>query len=200
MKNIFKLKVFIILSFILLVFVSACFKHANYAFITEENSIDSTIAIRALRKMHTVGDMETIQKSLAIVGWVVANDEHDNLYKTISIQDSTGGILLLLDGTNLYQDFPVGALLKIRVQNLVLTDYRRMYQLGAGIDSSTGSMNVIGLPVPLFSKHITVLKDQINLDNQVLESRIAQISSLTNIASSAAQLGFITIKQIEYIK
>lgn len=49
-------------------------------------------------------------------------------------------------------------------------------------------------------EEISVLENQLRLDNQVIEVKIAQLSSLTHIASKSAELGFVPIVKVEYIK
>ena len=137
----------------------ACLKQSSYANIIDK-SIDSVVTIKNLKKLHYTGEFELIQKNMSIEGVVVANDESNNLYKTISVQDSTAGILILLDGVSLYQTYPIGSVLRIQLKDLILTDYRRMIQIAAAIDTSSGSMQVTGIPSPLFEKHILVVKDE----------------------------------------
>lgn len=148
---------FYLLFFVGMVLFSACLKKTAYAEKVIGVSSDTLITIKNLRKLHINNRVEPITRSWMIEGVVVGNDEHDNIYKSIIIQDSTGGIVLLLDGTNLYQNYPVGAFLRVRIQNLFLTDYRKMQQLVAGVDTSNGTLVTGGIPVPLFEKHITTL-------------------------------------------
>jgi len=150
---------FNLLFFFVLLFFSACLKKTAYAEKVMGLSSDTLITIKNLRKLHLTNRVEPITKSWMIEGVVVGNDEHDNIYKSIIIQDSTGGIVLSLDGTNLYQNYPVGAFIRVRIQNLFLTDYRKMQQLVAGVDTSNGTLVTGGIPVPLFEKHITMLYD-----------------------------------------
>lgn len=49
-------------------------------------------------------------------------------------------------------------------------------------------------------EEIAVLENQLRLDNQVIEVKIAQLSSLTHIASKSAELGLAPIVKVEYIK
>lgn len=137
----------------------ACLKQSSFAN-NIDKSIDSVVSIKNLKKLHYTGEFELIQKNMSIEGVVVANDESNNLYKTISVQDSTAGILILLDGVSLYQTYPIGSVLRIQLKDLILTDYRRMIQIAAAIDTSSGSMQVTGIPSPLFEKHILVVKDE----------------------------------------
>lgn len=160
MKNQNRYHSFFNLLFVIsILFFSACLKKTAYAEKVIGLSTDTLITIKNLRKLHLPNRVEPITKSWMIEGVVVGNDEHDNIYKSIIIQDSTGGIVLLLDGTNLYQNYPVGAFLRVRIQNLFLTDYRKMQQLVAGVDTSNGTLVTGGIPVPLFEKHITTLYD-----------------------------------------
>ena len=144
------------IAIVVLFFSAACLKQTAYAQPVNGNDTDSLVSIKALRKLHAMGNFEPITKSMALEATIVANDEHDNLYKSISIQDSSGGILLNLDGSSLYQTYPVGTTIRVRLQNLFLTDYRRMLQLVGSVDTSSGQLLTTGIAAPLFSKFIKV--------------------------------------------
>jgi hypothetical protein len=137
---------------------TACYKQV-FSQDMQNNTTGELTSIQAFRKLHTMGMVELIGRPLFIEGTVVANDEHDNWYKSICIQDKTGGIVVQLDALSLYQTYPVGSLIRINVQNLFLSDYRHMVQLVAAVDSSNGSLTSSGIPKPLFSKYISILKD-----------------------------------------
>ena len=189
----FPLTLFIaLLAFILLFFSLACLKQSAYAQPVNGNSTDTLISIRAFRKIHTMGAVESIAKSITLEATIVANDEHDNLYKSISIQDTSGGIIICLDGSSLYQTYPVGATIRLHLQNLFLTDYRRMVQVVAAVDTSSGQLLTTGIPATLFSKFITVVKDNssvlplmVSYKNlsDTLQGRLIKIS---NVEFSAA--------------
>ena len=181
-----------LLAFSFLFFSVACLKQSAYAQPINNNDTDTLISIRAFRKLHTMGNVEAITKSITLEATIVANDEHDNLYKSISIQDTTGGILLNLDGSSLYQTYPVGTTVRIHLQNLYLTDYRRMLQIVASVDTSSGQLNTAGIPASLFSKFIRVVKDNhlilplmVSYKNlsDTLQGRLIKIS---NVEFSAA--------------
>ena len=65
-----------------------------------------------------------------IEAWVTSSDETRNFYKSIFIQDSTGGIELLLDKENLHLELPVGQKLLIRCNNLIVGKPSNGYQIG----------------------------------------------------------------------
>ena len=177
------------IAIVVLFFSAACLKQTAYAQPVNGNDTDSLISIKALRKLHAMGNFEPITKSMALEATIVANDEHDNLYKSISIQDSSGGILLNLDGSSLYQTYPVGTTIRVRLQNLFLTDYRRMLQIVASIDTSSGQLLTTGIPVPLFSKFIKVVKENTNV--------VPMVASFKNLADSL-QGRLIKISNVEF--
>ena len=189
MKNTILITFFVSL---MLLISPACLKQNSYSAVLVSKNTDSLITIMALRKMHSLGDYEMIERDWSVEATIVANDELNNLYKTISIQDNTGGILVLMDGSNLYQNYPVGSLIKLHLRNLFLTDYRRMYQLVAAVDTSSGSLQTSGIPSPLFPKYISIEKDlqvvqPINVSfkslSDTLQGRLIRIS---NVEFSAA--------------
>lgn len=177
------------IAIVILFFSAACLKQTAYAQPVSGNDTDSLISIKALRKLHAMGNFEPITKSMALEATIVANDEHDNLYKSISIQDSSGGILLNLDGSSLYQTYPVGTTIRVRLQNLFLTDYRRMLQLVASVDTSSGQLLTTGIPAPLFSKYIKVVKENTSI--------VPMVVSFKNLADSL-QGRLIKISNVEF--
>jgi hypothetical protein len=195
MKN--KLCLFGVMSLVCLylLLTPACFKKsANAA--TQNNFSDSITSIKSLRKMHIVGMAEYIGQPIYIQGTVVANDEHDNVYKCIYVQDKTGGIVVLLDGQALYQTYPIGTLIKIKTQSLFLTDYRHMVQLVASVDSSSGALVTSGIPAPMFSKHIQVIADNepiyplmVGFKNlsDTLQGRLIQLNAVEFSAADTGQ-------------
>ncbi len=54
------------------------------------------------------GGLDSIQDTIIIMGKVISSDEEGNIYKTLYIQDNTGGIMIALDRTNLYTTFKPG--------------------------------------------------------------------------------------------
>jgi hypothetical protein len=175
---------------------SACFKKAAYATPYLDQFSDTLISIKQLKRIHQMGAVELIKNEWMLEAAVVANDEFDNWYKSIVLQDGTGGIMLLLDGQNLYQDYPVGAFIRLRLKDLHLSDYRRMVQLVGAVDSTGGTLITGGIPVPLFKQHIQILQDNVpvvplqvqfkNLHDS-LQGRLIQMSSIEFSASDTAQ-------------
>ncbi|MEO7530804.1 MAG: DUF5689 domain-containing protein, partial [Sediminibacterium sp.] len=70
--------------------------------------IKANLSIKDLRAMHFTGNFECVMDDHIIEGIIVADDSKDNFYKSIVLQDSTGGITIRMDGSGLYTDYPVG--------------------------------------------------------------------------------------------
>ena len=180
------------ISIVILFFSAACLKQTAYSQQVIGIDTDSLISIKAFRKLHVMGSVEPITKSMALEGTIVANDEHDNLYKSISIQDTTGGILINLDGGSLYQTYPVGTTIRIHLQSLFLTDYRRMLQIVGSVDTSSGQLLTTGIAAPLFSKFIKVVKENTNIVpmtvsfKNLADSLQGRIIKISNVEFSAA--------------
>lgn len=99
-----------------------------------------TTTIADLKAMYTGTHMQ-ITDSLIISGIVVADDKSGNFYKSIVIQDSTAGILLRVDQTNLYADFPVGRKVYVKLAGLWLGEYEGLIQLGGA--ATVGTTNEV---------------------------------------------------------
>ena len=107
-------------------------------------AIVANTSIKALKAMHTVaGAYNVITTDIIISGVVVADDKSGNLYKQLYIEDSTGGLQVLLNASSLYGTFPVGRKIFIKCKGLCITDYNGTMELGikatvAGIPSNEG--------------------------------------------------------------
>ncbi|HRI19485.1 MAG TPA: DUF5689 domain-containing protein [Panacibacter sp.] len=118
-------------------------------------NITPTMTINELKALHTTGGLEQITADEIIGGIVVADDLSGNFYKTIDIQDETGGIQLKLDGYDLYTQYPVGRQVYVNVKGLFLGDYNKLIQLGGGIDATVTPARLGYLATGLFDQYIT---------------------------------------------
>lgn len=97
--------------------------------------IKATTTIAELQAMYTGTPVE-ITDSLIIVGVVTGNDQEDNLYKKITLQDATAGIEIEIDQSSLYASYPVGRRLFINLKGLTLGTYNGLLELGLGVNTS----------------------------------------------------------------
>lgn len=102
--------------------------------------------IAELKALHiTAGGYDLIKDSIVICGEVIINDRSGNYYKTITIQDETGGIEVKFNDGFLYTDFPVGRNICINCKDLVLTDYNGLPQLTGSLVEQGGVFEAVGL-------------------------------------------------------
>ena len=89
--------------------LSSCKKTFDSPPEPSDPAIVANSSIKALKLMHTTaGALNVISSDLVISGVIVANDKSGNLYKQLFIQDSTGGLQILLEASSLYGTYPVG--------------------------------------------------------------------------------------------
>lgn len=113
------------------------------------------LTIKDLKSKHVMGKFEQWQKPNTIVGVIVANDRTDNFYKSIVVQDSSGGITIRLDGIKLTANYPEGMQIAIRLKGLWLGDYGKLIQLGAGVDLSDPAYpSLFPIPQTLFDQYL----------------------------------------------
>lgn len=98
----------------------------------EEIGFDPNSSIAELKSKYVSGKFTTITNDFLIHATVVADDKSGNFYKTIVIQDSTGGIELKLNRTGIYTDFPVGMKIGLKCKGLTIGDYNGLIRLGIG--------------------------------------------------------------------
>ncbi len=104
--------------------------------------------IMDLKKMYK-GVLLPITSDIIIKGIVVANDESGNFYKTIVLQDESGGIELKMDASYLYNTYKLGQEVYIKCNGLYLGDYNKLIQIGYIYENSVGR-----IPEPMIEKHV----------------------------------------------
>jgi len=153
MKNYFKL--FLVTG--LLAIQSSCIKEEFDAPPTggEDPVVSGTrISIAALKATYVPNSFTQVPNDVYIVGIVIADDQSGNFYKEIILQDSTGGISVLIDQSDYYTDFPVGRKVFVKCQGLFLNDYNELIQLGGYIDYSGSYPSLGRIPLSLVSKYL----------------------------------------------
>lgn len=85
--------------------------------------------ILELKNMYK-GAPVTISDDIVIGGQVISEDRSGNVYKSLYIQDETGGIELKLGKNGLYNDYKLGQWVYVKCSGLTLGAYNGMVQLG----------------------------------------------------------------------
>lgn len=126
---------FRILFFLITVlFISSCVKtdFDQPPIIDTDPHLNANFSIKDLKALHAAGSFETVQEDKIIKAIVVADDRSGNYYRTIVVQDSTGGMEVKINGTGLFADYPVGRRVYIKTKGLTLSDYANNFQVGQG--------------------------------------------------------------------
>jgi hypothetical protein len=124
----------ILYSALVAIVMIACQKYPEPEYIEPRYELkdhQTLISIEELKARHTLGGTPTaIMGDTVIRGIVVADDESGNIYKSIYIQDETGGVNLAIDQVNMYNIMPVGQEVYIEMKGLFIGDYNNGYQIG----------------------------------------------------------------------
>lgn len=136
-----------------LTFFTSCVKSKHRNPVPEKDTIQlwSIRSIADFKAVLGTSGVLKIQEAVAIRGWVTAHDKSGNLYKQIIIDDGTAAIPILLDGYNLYAEFPIGMEVQVLCRNLTAGVSSKLPLLGYAADSQG-----ILLPIPkqLFPTYI----------------------------------------------
>lgn len=101
----------------------------------EPVTLETNKTIKALKDMYVSGGVK-IEEDIIIGGQVVSEDKSGNIYKSIYIQDETGGIEVKIGKTGLYNDYKLGQWVYVKCSGMKLGDYNGMKQIG--LDDPTG--------------------------------------------------------------
>ena len=154
----------------------------------------ANISIRDVKTRYTSGAAVAITDELIIQGVVSCDDKSGNYYQQIAIQDSTGGILLRLAGTNLHTQYPVGRRLFVKLKGLYLGQYGGTLQFGGGVDSAyIAQGGVTLLAYNLFDQHI--IKGPLN---QPLVPKVVSVSQLTTTLQDPYISTLIQLADMEF--
>ena len=163
----------LLMSFSLLIF--SCHKTFDAPPSIGEPGIVANISIKDVKARYTSGAPIAITDDLVIEGVVSCDDRSGNYYQQIAIQDETGGVLLRLSGNNLFNNYPVGRKLFVKLKGLFLGQYNGTLQFGGGVDSAYLTQGgVTLLAYNLQDQHI--IKGALN---QPLVPKVVSVSDLT---------------------
>ncbi|MEK7224053.1 MAG: DUF5689 domain-containing protein, partial [Bacteroidota bacterium] len=137
--------------------------------------IVANITIKDVKVRYTSGVPVKINDDAVIEGIVSCDDRSGNYYQQIAIQDATGGVLLRLAGNNLYNNYPVGRKVFVKLKGLYLGQYSGTLQFGGGIDSPYINQGGVTLLAPnLQEQHL--IKGALN---QPLVPKVVTVAQLT---------------------
>ncbi len=145
-------------------------------------------------KLPTEGAPILIDSDWTVAAIVTADDRSGNFYNQLTIQDTTGGICILLNLNSLYTNYPIGRKIYVQLKGMFLCNNHGLPQIGATpAPDNSGVLQASGLPTKEISKHIVVA----NFPNPIVpytttlsEIEIAKVSLLNRL---------ITINNIELV-
>ncbi len=173
--------------------VSSCVKEKFTA--PAANNADPNLTpnttIAAITALYTsVKTPIQITQPLVLEAVVVGDDKSGNLYKELAIEDSTGGILLMINGPDLYANYPVGRRLFIQLKGLYVVSYDGSYEIVGSVNTD-GSFTGIG--TTNLSQYIFPGQWGVNVAPKVVT--ITQL--LSNINTYQSQL--IQLNNVEFV-
>lgn len=142
--------------FITLFFVMSCVDRAfdEPPVYTPTIPFSANSSIAQLKSKYIPGQFVDITEDLNIVATVIADDRSGNFYKTIVVQDSTGGIEVKINSIGLFALFPVGTRVGIKCKNLTIGDYAGLIQLGQGSYLDNGRDRLAGIEDALLDQYV----------------------------------------------
>lgn len=106
---------------------------------------EATWTIRDLLNCDTASQLP----DSVITGIVVSSDEKGSFYKSLVIQDETGGIQIKVDNSSLFTRYKIGQRVYIECKDLVLGKYYNLPQMGIGQVTS-----IVAIPSKYEFQHI----------------------------------------------
>mgnify|MGYP000010371125 FL=1 len=107
--------------------LAGCDKASGLEF--DDDTPQGMVTIAALKSRCT-GAQAAVTEDITVEGVVTGNDLYGEFYKTLVVEDTSGGISIAVDATELYVDYPVGTAVTIHCNGLFLCDYGGKVMLG----------------------------------------------------------------------
>jgi len=156
------------------------------------------MSIKELRDMHQFGTINQLESDKYIAGLVTANDESGNFFRTMVIEDETAGIFLLIEQTGLFNQYPVGRRVFIKLDGLYLSDFNGLIQLaGQAVDTDGDGTpdEVDGIPDALIDEFVQ--RGQFGLEvvpttltiGELTDDKIGSLIRIENIQFIAGEVG-----------
>lgn len=109
-----------------------------------QNDTETNMTIAELQALYTVSNdipYQEIPMGTVISGVVTSCDKEKNCYQYLTIQDETGGIMISLRNTELYNKYPMGLSLTVECDGLVIGHKYRNKQIGLAKDGAMTAIN-----------------------------------------------------------
>ncbi len=114
----------------------ACLKGAFDQPPEQRNNDPGLNVTHTIAQLKQIPSYTKIEEEVTIAGIVVMNDRSGNYFRKLVLQDSSGGIELLVDANYLYHDYPLGRKIYVQCKGLFLGAFAENPQLGYTPDLS----------------------------------------------------------------
>ncbi len=197
------------LCLILTLLLSSCEKKWNEPefqvpeYSVANRNLRTIAAIKELHQLGTAPDsiIPPPNRDIYIHGYVVSSDEGGNFFKSIVIQDATGGIELRLDKTGLYNEYPVGQEVFVDCRGLLIGDYGNYPQLGVAYDGGVGRLHALLIPDHVHKNGLPNTKTMYEfLGNGYQNGKPIAISNAADMATNVGKLVMIPNCTFKYAK
>ncbi len=176
----------------------SCVQDDDYATPPIECNLPSpNISLADLVSKVTAGSIKldankAIAEDLIVQAYVISSDETGNFFKTISLQDKvenpTTGIQIEIDGSNLYNSYPLGAQVQINLKGLIVANDRGVMKIG-----SVDPQYTVGrIPSAVMSTYMVKTCEAI----QTIKPKV--VSSLTDALKPENLNTLVTIEGVQF--
>lgn len=91
--------------------------------------------VSEVKALHTLGQAASrIDNDIILEVTVGADDQFGNLFRQLAVQDETGGFILRLNATGLFNDYAEGTVILVKMQGLYVGDYNGTYQINGSVE------------------------------------------------------------------
>ena len=170
-----------------------------------------THTIAQIAKDYTPGNPYMVNDEVIIAGKVSSSDEQGNFYKSIYIQDETGGIELKLGKSSLYSDYKPGQTVYVNLLGMKvgMYGYKELKNYSDGPSGGSGMVQ-IGLDDPTQEYETSYIEEDAFIRQRVfrgergdqvtpVELTEAQLPSRTATLATCPYLGkLVTVKGLKY--
>ena len=142
------------------------------------------------------GAYKEVKNDIKIKGRVTGNDAQKNLYNTITLEDSTGAIIISVAQGGTSGFMPVGQEVLVSLKGLYIGGYRKQAQVGTVYTSaSNGSLGIGRMSRQEWADHYKIIG---TADPVALTPTVFDVTKLSDAAYMEANAGkLMTIKGVE---
>ncbi|MBX2873230.1 MAG: nuclease [Saprospiraceae bacterium] len=98
-------------------------------------TLTANATVAEVKTLHTIGQTaKRIDDDVIVEVTVGADDQTGNLFRQIAVQDATGGFLIRLNATGLFNTYAEGTVILLKLQGLYIGDYNGTYQINGSAE------------------------------------------------------------------